>query len=196
MTKHLLSTTAVVLALAMPAWAQTATDQPAAGQAPATQATKLPAGTAGAQEGIILEQAETQIRAEDLMGTNVVGPGGEEIGKVEDLIFDENEKITGVVVGVGGFLGIGKKEVGLNWDQAELQDNPDTGQKTVMVSVTKADIQAAPDFVTKEEREAEAKRAAAQQELLEQQQLLQQQQLQQQAPSATGTAPTGSAATQ
>jgi sporulation protein YlmC with PRC-barrel domain len=72
---------------------------------------------AGVQEAIIPEQAETQIRA--LMGTKVVGPGGEEIGKVEDPIFDENEKITCVVVDIGGFLGIGKKEVGLNWDQAE-----------------------------------------------------------------------------
>jgi hypothetical protein len=91
-----------------------------------------------------------------------------------------------VVVGVGGFLGLGKKEVGINRDQAELQEDPDSGQKTVVVSLTKADLEAAPDFITKEEREAE-ERAAAQQ--LEFQQ---QQQLQQQAPSA----PAGEAAAQ
>ncbi len=92
------------------------------------------------------------------MGIEVVDLNGEKIGEVEDLIFDENEKITGVVVGVGGFLGIGKKEVGLNWDQAELQEEPDTGQKTIMVSLSKADFEAAPDFLTKEEREAKSAR--------------------------------------
>src|SRR4029453_1736785 len=103
------------------------------------------------------------------MGIPVVGSGEEEIGKVEDLIFDEQEKITGVVVGVGGFLGIGKKEVGLDWDQAKLAEDKDAGTKKIMVNLTKADLEAAPDFKTKEEQKAEAE-AAAQQQLLPQQQ--------------------------
>lgn len=152
----------------MPAWAQTATEEPATGQTSATdmQATDQPVTAAPAQEVILPEQAETQIRAEDLMGARVVGSDGEEIGQVEYLIF-----------------GIGKKKVGLKRDQAELQDDPDTGEKTVVVSLAKTDLETAPDFVTKEEREAE-ERAAAQQLELEQQQL------QQLAP------PAGDAATQ
>ena len=55
------------------------------------------------------------------MGTTVVDPEGKEVGAVDDLIFDEQKKIVGVVVGVGGFLGIGKKDVGLDWQQAKLQ---------------------------------------------------------------------------
>ena len=172
MMKHLLSTSAILLALTMPASAQTTTtEQPATPQPSVTDNKSVDqTGGAQAQEAIIPEQAANQIRAEDLMGARVIGPGGEEIGKVDDLIFDENEKIAGVVVGVGGFLGFGEKNVGLNRDQADLRDDPDTGQKTVVVSLTKADLEAAPDFMTKQEREAGQRAAAQQQELQQQQQ--------------------------
>ena len=183
MIRLFLSTTAAVLALAAPAWAQTATDQPTTTPPPATeesgaQPTAQPEGTAGAEPeavepaaggAIIPEQTETQLTAEDLKGIPVVGPGDEEIGKVEDIIFDEQEKITGVVVGVGGFLGIGKKEVGLDWDQAKLEEVPDSGSKRIVISLTKADLEAAPDFKTTEERKAEEEAAAAQQQLQQQQ---------------------------
>jgi hypothetical protein len=175
MIRPFLSTTAVVLALAAPAWAQTTTDQPTTTPPPATEA--QPEGTSGTEpeavnpaagEAIIPEQTETQLTAEDLMGVPVVGPGDEEIGKVEDLIFDEQEKITGVVVGVGGFLGIGKKEVGLDWDQAKREEDQDSRTKRIVISLTKADLEAAPDFKTREEQKAEEEAAAAQQQLQQQ----------------------------
>jgi sporulation protein YlmC with PRC-barrel domain len=193
MTTHWLFTSAVVLALATPAWAQTTTEQPTttpppaaeelgsqpttqpegtAGtepQAPSPEAAAPAAGTTGPAETIIPEQAETELLAEDLMGTDVFGPDGEKVGAVEDLILDEQQKITGVVVGVGGFLGIGKKEVGLDWEQAKLVESADAGTKTIMIGLTKAELEAAPDFVTKAEREAE-EQAAAQQRQMEQQQ--------------------------
>jgi sporulation protein YlmC with PRC-barrel domain len=176
MTTHWLFTSAVVLALATPAWAQTTTDQPtttpppaAESQAPSPETAAPAAGTTGPEQTIIPEQAETELLAEDLMGISVFGPDGEEVGVVEDLILDEQQKITGVVIGVGGFLGIGKKEVGLNWEQAKLVEGADTGIKTIMIGMTKAELEAAPDFVTKAEREAE-EQAAAQQRQIEQQQ--------------------------
>ena len=183
MINHLLTTAAVVLALAMPAWAQTATDQPAQPSATeelGTQATDQSEGTVATPEAIIPEQEETQLRAENLMGIEVVDLNGERIGEVTDLIFDENQKVTGVVVGVGGFLGIGKKEVGLKLDPAAMQEEPDTGQKTIVVNLNRTDFEAAPDFLTKEEREANERAEALQQQ---QQQQLQLQQ-QQQAPAA------------
>jgi sporulation protein YlmC with PRC-barrel domain len=167
MIRPFLSTTAVVLALAAPAWAQTTTDQPTTTPPPATE--ESGAQPTAQPEAIIPEQTETQLIAEDLMGIPVVGSGDEEIGKVEDLIFDEQEKITGVVVGVGGFLGIGKKEVGLDWNQAKLEEDPDSGKKKVVIGLTKADLEAAPDFKTNEERKAEEEAAAAQQQLQQQQ---------------------------
>jgi sporulation protein YlmC with PRC-barrel domain len=191
MTTHWMLTSAVVLALATPAWAQTTTDQPTTTQPPPAEAqpTTQPegtagtepqaaqpetiapaAGTTGTEQTIKPEQAETELLAEDLMGANVFGPDGKEVGTVEDLILDEQQKIAGVVVGVGGFLGIGKKEVGLSWEQAKLVESADTGAKTIMIGLTKEELEAAPDFKTKAEREAEEQAAAQQQQLQQQQQ--------------------------
>jgi sporulation protein YlmC with PRC-barrel domain len=192
MTAHWLPTSAAILVLATSAWSQTTTDQPATpppaeelGQQPTTEpegsagtepqaeqpeAAAPAAGTTGPEQTIIPEQAETELLAEDLMGTGVFGPDGEEVGQVEDLILGEQDKVTGVVVGVGGFLGIGKKEVALSWDQARFVENAETGAKSIMISLTKAELEAAPDFKTKAEREAEEQAAAQQQQLQQQQQ--------------------------
>ena len=47
-------------------------------------------------------------------GTDVLGPDNAHIGDVSDLLFDKSGKVDGVVVGVGGFLGIGKKDVAID----------------------------------------------------------------------------------
>jgi sporulation protein YlmC with PRC-barrel domain len=187
MMKHLLTTTAIVLALATPALAQTTTTQPAAETA---QPKSQPSGatTPGAEKAIIPEQAPSQLRAEDLLGTKVFDAQGKNVGSVDDLIFDEQQKITGVVVGVGGFLGIGKKDVGLNWQQAKFLEDRDAGTKKIVISLTKADLEAAPDFKTKEERKAEEDAAAQQKQV---QQMQQQQQPQPMTPT-TGTGPSQS----
>jgi sporulation protein YlmC with PRC-barrel domain len=185
MMKHLLSTTAIVLALAAPAWAQTASDQPTTKPSTTgtTQPTAQPQLSPTAQKAIIQEQAPSQIRAEDLLGTKVFDAKNNDVGTVDDLIIDDQQKITGVVVGVGGFLGIGKKDVGLNWQQAKYEEDRNAGTKKIVISLTKSDLQAAPDFKTKEQRKAEEDAAA------------QQQKMQQQAPQPPA-APTGGSSSQ
>lgn len=187
MLKHLLSTTAVVLALSTTAWAQTSTaEDPAMDQGQTTeelnvQSTDQPdsatgtdmeapaAGTAetdmpdaaadtaatDVQDPVIPAEEEGQLRAENLMGMTVISGDGERIGEVQDLIFDQSETITGVVVGVGGFLGIGEKRVGLNWEQAEVQQNPDTNEEVILVNLTREELESAPEFQTSEEQAAE-----------------------------------------
>src|SRR5438552_16792236 len=47
-------------------------------------------------------------------GTDVLGPDNAKVGSITDLLFDKNGKIDGLVVGVGGFLGIGEKNVAID----------------------------------------------------------------------------------
>jgi sporulation protein YlmC with PRC-barrel domain len=90
-------------------------------------------------------------------GTDVLGPDDKHIGDVTDLVFDKNGKIDGVVVGVGGFLGIGEKNVAI--DLAAFQVVPaNTGSSTttstsddpsnikLKVAWTKDELKNAPDF--------------------------------------------------
>ena len=62
-------------------------------------------------------------------GTDVIGPDNAQVGSVNDVLFDKNGKILGLIVGVGGFLGIGEKSVAI--DMGAFQPvPPDTGSAT------------------------------------------------------------------
>src|SRR6266702_7312365 len=97
-------------------------------------------------------------------GSDVLGPDNAHIGSVNDMLFDKNGKILGLIVGVGGFLGIGEKSVAI--DMSAFQAMPaDTGSTTgaggggaamssnndptaakLKVSWTKDQLKSAPDF--------------------------------------------------
>ena len=52
-----------------------------------------------------------QISASALLNENVVNAANETIGDVNDVLLDKNGKVASVIVGVGGFLGMGEKNV-------------------------------------------------------------------------------------
>jgi PRC-barrel domain len=91
-------------------------------------------------------------------GTDVIGPNNETIGGVYDLLFDRSGKISGVVVGVGGFLGIGQKNVAIDMSafepvlagsgntQAPATRTNDPTNVKLKVAWTKDELQQAPDF--------------------------------------------------
>jgi len=91
------------------------------------------------------------VAAEQMIGKTVLGSDGEEAGEVEDLILNsQTNQIERVVIGVGGFLGIGKKQVAVEWSQ--LQPNPQGEDLTV--SATKADLENMPNFEYSENENA------------------------------------------
>lgn len=62
------------------------------------------------------KQQPNQYLARDLvLGAKVLGPDGKIIGDIEDLIMNDDNQIVGVVMGVGGFLGVGEKRVGVRF---------------------------------------------------------------------------------
>src|SRR5262245_22135024 len=103
MLKKLMITTASAALLTSAAIAQ-APDQ--------TQSAPPAATTSKAQ--VITEQKPDQLLASKLKGTNVIGSNDEKIGDVSDILFEKDGKVLAYVVGVGGFLGIGAKDVALS----------------------------------------------------------------------------------
>ena len=61
----------------------------------------------------INSQRQDQFLASKFKGTDVIGSDDKKIGDVSDILFDKDGKIEAYVVGVGGFLGIGAKDVAL-----------------------------------------------------------------------------------
>src|SRR5258707_14464436 len=76
----------------------------------------------GAADGskFVSSQSTDQLVFSKFKGSDVVGPNDESIGGVNDLLFDKSGKVLGVVVVVGGFLGIGQKNVAMDMSAFEL----------------------------------------------------------------------------
>jgi sporulation protein YlmC with PRC-barrel domain len=73
--------------------------------------------------------------------------GMDNIGSVSDVIVDEQGEIRAIVLDVGGFLGIGAREVALSTEEIEFgydQENPD--QFYVISQVTAEELENAPEF--------------------------------------------------
>ena len=66
---------------------------------------------------------------------------GEKVGNVEDLIISPDKRVSYLIIGAGGFLGIGRHDVAIPATQIQ-----DTGAKLVMPGATKAALKSMPQF--------------------------------------------------
>ncbi len=97
----------------------------------------------------IAKQAMDERLANDLIGTEVQGSGGERVGDINDLIIGPNNTVTGAVIGVGGFLGIGEKNVAVSFDRLKTK-NVDNNEEVFTLNATKKELQNAPDYLDAE----------------------------------------------
>ncbi|MBM6592572.1 PRC-barrel domain-containing protein [Microvirga pudoricolor] len=140
--KHMLACL-LVTAVAVPAFAQNtmpsgSTDRPAATGSGSTtsgspamtpganSSTMAPSGSASSAmpsaSGQFMTKAEAnQVMASKLIGTRVMGANNESIGDINDVIMDRSGQAVAAVVGVGGFLGIGEKDVAVPFSALEFQ---------------------------------------------------------------------------
>lgn len=75
-------------------------------------------------EGIFYnEQKPTQYLAADLLlKAKVQGADGKIFGDIEDLILNEFNQVEGVIIGVGGFLGVGEKRIGVRYSALQFDE--------------------------------------------------------------------------
>ena len=115
-------------------------------------------------------QDEAQFLAdEEVIGKHVINVMDEDVGTIADLVMDQEQKLVGVVLSVGGFLGIGDKWVAIPVDQIDFPTDEQPAR--LLVAVTEEQLKNAPDFTTRATVEA---REAAEQAQLQQQQQMQQ----------------------
>jgi sporulation protein YlmC with PRC-barrel domain len=63
-------------------------------------------------------------RASKLMGLDVYNEANEKLGDVNELILDKDGKINAVVIGVGGFLGMGEHDIAVSMDKLKFVETP------------------------------------------------------------------------
>jgi hypothetical protein len=134
--------------------------------------TEEPAGQMAAEEQappadmeFLQVQEEEQFLANDeVIGAEVVNDMDESVGTIADLVMDQDQKLVGIVLSVGGFLGIGDKWVAVPVEQIDFPSDEQPAR--LLVTVTEEQLTNAPDFMTRDAVEAEqaASDAAVQQQ--------------------------------
>jgi sporulation protein YlmC with PRC-barrel domain len=126
--------------------APSATPAPAVTPAPAAKSTDMTAPASSAK--FINSQRQDQYLASKFKGTDVIGSDDKKIGDVTDILFDKGGKIEAYVVSVGGFLGIGSKEVALapTAFQVVAGDKSKNESDKLRLSLTKDELKQAANF--------------------------------------------------
>ena len=116
-----------------------------------TIALLAPAGLAAAQGAGTTTLGIAEIELKDVingvsakrhvLGKDVYNDKNEVVGKAEDLILSRERAVSYVILGVGGFLGIGEHDVVIPVNQFKM-----TGDKMILAGATKESIRAMPRF--------------------------------------------------
>jgi sporulation protein YlmC with PRC-barrel domain len=69
-------------------------------------------------------------RASKLEGVNVYNQNNEKVGDIREVLVDKQGKVEAVVIGVGGFLGIGERDVAVPFDALQWVNEPRTAANT------------------------------------------------------------------
>ncbi len=159
MMKRTLTAAALTVVLAAPAFAQTAKPDTMAKPDTATQSQMKPdtmakpgmaattvAGTTD-QVAFIQNQDSSAWRGSKLIGATVYGPDNASIGDINDVLIANDGKINAVVIGVGGFLGVGEKDVAVPFEKLSVTRKSDSSSiDKVTVSYSKDELKNAPKF--------------------------------------------------
>jgi hypothetical protein len=131
----------------------------------------------------LTRQAPTDWTAEALIGRTVENGNGDNLGEINNVVINENGNVVAVVIGVGGFLGIGEKDVGVPFDvldfrtdaQMDRSDSTSTADRAekraddrsarfdtehdnmrIVLTTSKEDLEAAPDYAWLDEQAADS----------------------------------------
>jgi hypothetical protein len=142
MLKTIMAATAVsALALTSALAQSTTTPAPSTSTVQST----APNATGGAAQ-FVARQTPDQWLASKFTGTDVIGAQEEKIGDVSDILFDKDGKIIAYVVGVGGFLGIGSKNVAIAPASFQVVPGKDPSDYRLRLSMSKDELKAAAAF--------------------------------------------------
>ena len=135
--------------------------EPGADSAAPTQSSQAPepmepaapkSAEASGSPQFLAKQASDDWLASNLIGHTVYNAQDEIVGDINDLVTDRDGKIVAALVGSGGFLGIGQKDVALRFEDLKLARDENDSVK-IIADVNKEVLAAAPDYQTLAEQE-------------------------------------------
>lgn len=100
--------------------------------------------TSAIDRSAMTEVPATELSADNLIGTTVYGADDENVGSIADVILSTDGQVDAVTVDVGGFLGIGAKEVALDLDNLAFMREGDN--LYLYTALTKEQLEAQPAY--------------------------------------------------
>ncbi len=132
-----LAAAALALLVATPALAQNTNP------APAPQAA-TPAPATSNENRFMTNEGPNQWLVGNLWNKSVYNSAGKAIGDLKDVVIGSDGKIQALVVGVGGFLGLGEKNVAIDYNYVEK--NGGITPNRITLNMTEQELRAAPTF--------------------------------------------------
>jgi sporulation protein YlmC with PRC-barrel domain len=104
----------------------------------------VPASAANPPEQIISSLPSGALPIRDYYNQSVYDTKDNKIGDVNDLLVDKDGKLSAVIIGVGGFLGAGEKNVAVPFSALKLTDK--NGKRYLVMETTKEALEKAPGY--------------------------------------------------
>lgn len=105
----------------------------------ATKSDSMTSGSAATSGGLGGQLAS----ADELIGKNVYGRDNNKIGEVDDVILDASGKAKQLVISSGGFLGIGEKQVAVDYSAANWDSQ---NNRLNLAGMSRDDVKSMPEF--------------------------------------------------
>jgi sporulation protein YlmC with PRC-barrel domain len=108
----------------VPAFAQ---NTPPASSTPSAQPSTPPASstTVAPKAATVAPKAQGDMwRSSKLIGLNVYNDQNEKLGDISEILLDKSGKVDGIVIGVGGFLGMGRHDILVKMDKLKFVNEP------------------------------------------------------------------------
>ena len=99
--------------------------------------------TATTADGQFYSHQAGEMRASKLIGTNVTNAANESVGEIKDVVLGKDGKVAAVIIGVGGFLGMGEREVAMSYGSLKFAKDS-SNRDVITVNTTKDQLKAAP----------------------------------------------------
>lgn len=148
-TSSLLTIGALMLAIPSVALAQApgqGSSTGSSGQAGASDTTapgsSAGSGTMGSGSSTMGESRMGQAQAQELIGADVKNAQNETVGEIESVHLDQSGMVSNVIVSVGGFLGLGSRDVALSWNDLQVAQ----GGASVTTTMTKDQLKSLPEY--------------------------------------------------
>jgi PRC-barrel domain len=121
-----------------------AQDNPAAqpqAQQPPSDSGKTPGGVTREPTVTVLDHHEVQ----GILGKEVRSTADEDMGRIVDVVVDQDGQVRAAIIDFGGFLGVGSRKIAVAWNALRFLPTAKKGEH-IALELTRDQVRAAPEF--------------------------------------------------